>query len=102
MNDVRAMSICYKLLSRMEPRAQEASLGWLNARLAADKVAVQQHARDVTTGRHKAEFRRLVGQVALDLLALVKITGGKSGKRSAEIRGPLNVDVEICVRPVLF
>lgn len=99
MDDVRALAICYKLLSRMEPHAQKAAVDWLLARLASDKAAAQRYDR-YAIGRHKTEFRQRVGQVALDLLSLVKVTGGASGRRKAEFRGPLNVDVEVCVRPV--
>lgn len=99
MNDVRALSICYRLLSRMEPHVRDASMRWLMQRLESDDAAAKKYAR-TASGRDKAEFRHHVGQVALDLLALVKISGGKSGKRNAEFRGPINADVEVRVKPI--
>lgn len=99
MEDTRALGICYRLLSRMTPRAQAAAVEWLQQRLVADQKAAAKHERGMT-GSDKAEFRHHVGQVALDLLALIKVTGGASGKRSAEFRGPINADVEVRVKPV--
>ena len=37
MNDARALAICYRLLSRMDEKAQGASMGWLEARLESDR-----------------------------------------------------------------
>ena len=99
MTEIRMLFICYRLLSKMDRNAQQAALGWLSSRLAADHKKSKEGLREVKKLDQRI-FSKAVGDVALNLLSFVKVTGGKAGKRAMEVRGPINADVVVHVKPV--
>ncbi len=99
MNDARALSVIYRLLSRMDENAQDAAMGWLTARLAADREKVATHVRGMTSA-DKSLVRKSVGDAALSLMALMDVTGANFARRPVEMRGPTNADVMVSVTRV--
>lgn len=99
MDDVRALRICYEILSRMDERAQVSSMEWLWSRLRSDREAAAREVKAVS-GRDRIAFRRAIGDVALNLISLTRVAGGAAGRRSMKIRGAINADVMIRVKPV--
>ena len=99
MNDARAISIIYRLLSRMDDKAQDAAMGWLTARLASDREKSRTGARGISTP-DKAAIRKMMGDATMSLMGLLKITGAAVARRPVEMRGPMNVDVLVTVKRV--
>ena len=99
MNDARALSIIYRLLSRMDEKAQDATMGWLTARLEADRKKTRAGFRRFSTP-DKAAIRKTMGDATMSLMALLKATGADIARRPVEIRGPMNADAIVTVRRV--
>ena len=97
MNDARALAICYRLLSRMDEKAQDASMGWLVARLESDREKTRSGIRGISTP-DKAAIRKMMGDATMSLMALLKATGASIARRPVEMRGPQNVDVLVTVK----
>ena len=98
MNEVRAMSVCYRLLARMGRDAQLASLKWLSDRLRDDHEKAMRARRGLLS-KNRLEISRAVGDAALSLLSMLRISGGSSAKRIVEFRGPINADIVVHVKP---
>ncbi len=96
-DEVRALGICYKLLSRMSGNAQAASIEWLVARLEADRFASNEIKAGLSR-RERKEVSVAVGDAALSMVSLLHATGANSGRRTVEVRGPLNANVTVCVK----
>ena len=99
MGEVRALSICYRLLSRMDRRGQDAAMKWLADRLAADRESAKVGVRGIAAP-DKALIRKTVGDATMSLMALLKATGASSARRPIELRGSVNADVLVTVKPV--
>lgn len=99
MNDARALAICYRLLSRMDEKAQDASMGWLTARLESDREKTRKGVRGISTP-DKAAIRKMMGDATMSLMELLKVTGAAVARRPVEMRGPMNVDVLVTVKRV--
>ena len=99
MDDIRAIGICYRLLSRMDDRAREASVGWLLARMESDREKSALGVRGISTP-DKAVIRKMMGDATMSLMALLKVTGANVARRPVEIRGPINADAIVTVRRV--
>ena len=99
MNDARAISICYRLLSRMDERGQDAAMTWLTARLASDREKSRVEFRGISTP-DKAAIRKMMGDATMSLMALLKVTGAQTARRPVEMRGPINVDVLVTMKRV--
>jgi hypothetical protein len=99
MDDARAIGICYRLLSRMDDRAQDAAVGWLLARLESDREKSAMNIRGISTP-DKAAIRKMMGDATMSLMALLKVTGADIARRPVEVRGPMNADVLVTVRRV--
>lgn len=71
------------------------------ANRGANQISVSEEEMEVNRGFPvSTSVRHVLGDVALNLLSFVKVTGGKSGKRSMEVRGPISADVVVHVKPV--
>lgn len=99
MSDARALAICYRLLSRMDEKAQDASMGWLVARLESDRQKSRTQFRGISTP-DKAAIRKMMGDATMSLMSLLKVTGAQVVRRPVEIRGPMNVDVLVTLKRV--
>lgn len=99
MNDAKALALIYRILSRMDPRAQDACMGWLAARLAADRETEALGVRYFASP-DKTAIRKMMGDATMSLMALLKMTGADTARRPVEVRGPINADVMVTVKRV--
>lgn len=97
VHEIRALSICYKLLSRMPRRAQLAAMDWLESRLAEDNERSHKVRAGLTANDRKA-ITAAVGEAAISMISLLHATGVASGRRTVELRGPLDADVTVRVQ----
>lgn len=98
--DIRAMSIAYKLLARMDRRAQVAALNWLRARLDSDAAQAAEQERigvDKLTRRQRRELSTTIGDATVGLIGTMMIAGAPRAKRTCEVEGPLAADITISV-----
>lgn len=99
MNDARALAICYRLLSRMDEKSQNACMGWLEARLLSDREKSRTAVRGMSQP-DKMAIRKMMGDATMSLMGLMQTTGANFARRPVEMRGPMNVDVLVSVRRV--
>ena len=98
--DIRAMSIAYKLLARMDRRAQVASVEWLRARLDSDARTASEQERigiDKMTYRQRRELSTKIGDATIGLIGTMMVAGAPKAKRTCEVSGPLAADITISV-----
>lgn len=98
--DIRVMSIAYRLLARMDRRAQLAALDWLRSRLDCDaKVAAEQErvGVDNMTHRQRRELSTTIGDATVGLIGTMMIAGAPRARRTCEVTGPLAADITVSI-----
>ena len=102
MRDVKLLEIAYRALSRIdEPRARQASLNWIVARMASDEKRRDEAQRvgiDRMTRDERKQLSAIVGNTAVGLIGTMMIAGGTSARRTCEVSGPLDADITLFVK----